>query len=343
MASHRLTEWLARAVVVLLAAGPPSAALLAHRFEARGVVALRGVMPETGGWQPATLTATAGESLRLRLTSGDVMHGFAIGRDNRPPVDVKPGQVTEITLRFDHPGTYTFYCTRWCGPNHWRMRGTIEVTGSGVAPDRAAPAPYLALGIDLDAPHPSGVQPDRIPSAARGAMLDAGVPEAYFARDYVRRHSPAAVWRAFRADLGLRGFTDRQLWDLVASVWRGNTSAAALETGRRLYATNCAACHGPTGRGDGVMVAALREARRAPAEDAVGHSRNRHTVAKPADFTDPDFLGASPVLLHGKIVRGGMGTGMPYWGPVFTDPGIWALVDFLYGFQFAYDPQGGQQ
>jgi len=26
------------------------------------------------------------------------------------------------------------------------------------------------------------------------------------------------------------------------------------------------------------------------------------------------MLGASPALLHGKIVRGGMGTGMPYWG-----------------------------
>lgn len=343
MAARRLTEWLGRAAVVLLAAGPPSAVVLAHGFGAREVVTLRGVMPEDGGWQPAALTATVGETLRLRLTSGDVMHGFAIGRDNRPPVDVKPGQVTEITLRFDRPGTYTFYCTRWCGPNHWRMRGTIEVTGPGVASEPVAPAPYIALGIDLDAPHPGGVRPDTTPSAARGLALDARVREAWFDRDYVRRHSPAAAWRAFRADLGLRGFTDRQLWDLVAAVWRGNTSAAALETGRRLYARNCAACHGPTGRGDGVMVAALREALRAPAEDAVGRSRNRHTVAKPADFTDSDFLGASHVLLHGKIVRGGMGTGMPYWGPVFTDPEIWVLVDFLYGFQFAYDPQGGRQ
>ncbi len=337
MASRRLTEWLGRTVVVLLGAGPPSAALLARAFEADNVVPLRGAMPETGGWQPATLTATVGETLRLRLTSGDVMHGFAIGRDHRPPVDVKPGQVTEIALRFDRPGTYTYYCTRWCGPNHWRMRGTIEVTGSGVAPDRAAPAPYLALGIDLDAPHPSGVQPDRTPSAARGATLEAGVPEANFARDHVRHHSPAAAWRAFRADLGLRGFTDRQLWDLVASIWRKNTSTAALETGRRLYARNCAACHGPTGRGDGVMVAALRKALGAPAQGVVGASRHAHAVARPADFTHPDLLGAGPVLLHGKIVRGGMGTGMPSWGAILSDAEVWALLDYLYGFQFAFD------
>ena len=37
--------------------------------------------------------------------------------------------VTDITLTFDKPGIYTFFCTRWCGVNHWRMRGTIEVSG----------------------------------------------------------------------------------------------------------------------------------------------------------------------------------------------------------------------
>jgi hypothetical protein len=35
----------------------------------------------------------------------------------------------------------------------------------------------------------------------------------------------------------------------------------------------------------------------------------------PADFTDPArMLGASPALLEGKILRGGMGTGMPNVG-----------------------------
>jgi mono/diheme cytochrome c family protein len=298
-------------------------------------------MPEAGGWQPAMLRATVGEDVHLRLTSSDVVHGFAIGRDHRPSVDVKPGQVTETTLRFDQPGTYTFYCTRWCGPNHWRMRGTIEVTGRGAAHEASAPAPYLALGIDLDAPHPSGMRPDRRPSAARGMMLDARVPSASAARDYVRRQSPASVWRAFRSNPGMRRLTDRQLWDLVASVWSKNTSAAALETGRRLYARNCAACHGTAGRGDGVMVAALRAALRSSVGDSIGHSRSPHTIAKPADFTAPDLLGASPVLLHGKIVRGGMGTGMPYWGPILTDREIWSLVDYLYTSQFSYDSTRG--
>ena len=62
-----------------------------------------------------------------------------------------------------------------------------------------------------------------------------------------------------------------------------------------------------------------------------------HVTTSPADFTDPtNMLGASPALLHGKIVRGGMGTGMPYWGPIFTNDQIWTLVAYLWGFQFDY-------
>jgi hypothetical protein len=55
----------------------------------------------------------------------------------------------------------------------------------------------------------------------------------------------------------------------------------------------------------------------------------------PSDFTDAqNMLGASSALLQGKIIRGGMGTGMPYWGTIFTDEEIEALVDHIWTFQF---------
>ncbi len=58
----------------------------------------------------------------------------------------------------------------------------------------------------------------------------------------------------------------------------------------------------------------------------------------PVDFTDPtQMLGASPALLQGKILRGGMGTGMPMWGSIFTEGQIWDLVAYLYSFQFEYE------
>lgn len=57
----------------------------------------------------------------------------------------------------------------------------------------------------------------------------------------------------------------------------------------------------------------------------------------PADFMDPkQMIGASPALLQGKILRGGMGTGMPMWGSIFTPEEIWDLVAYLYSFQFEY-------
>jgi len=107
-----MTEWAARLTVLLLVFGLPLGALVTRWADRAGVVEVHAAMPEAGGWSPASLTTTVGEPLRLRLVSDDVMHGFAVGQTDFAPVDVKPGQVTEVTLTFDEPGTYTYYCTR---------------------------------------------------------------------------------------------------------------------------------------------------------------------------------------------------------------------------------------
>jgi mono/diheme cytochrome c family protein len=49
------------------------------------------------------------------------------------------------------------------------------------------------------------------------------------------------------------------------------------------------------------------------------------------------MLGANSAILQGKLLRGGMGTGMPNWGTIFTEEEIWALVDYLWTFQFALE------
>jgi mono/diheme cytochrome c family protein len=46
------------------------------------------------------------------------------------------------------------------------------------------------------------------------------------------------------------------------------------------------------------------------------------------------MLGASPALLQGKILNGGMGTGMPNWRPIFDDRQVWNIVAYLCTFQF---------
>ena len=61
------------------------------------------------------------------------------------------------------------------------------------------------------------------------------------------------------------------------------------------------------------------------------------SMQKPVDFTNPTrTLGASPALLQGKILRGGMGTGMPMWGSILTEEQIWDLIAYIYSFQFDY-------
>jgi mono/diheme cytochrome c family protein len=122
------------------------------------------------------------------------------------------------------------------------------------------------------------------------------------------------------------GLSDQQIWDLVALIRQKNTSGYRLANGATLYTENSAACHGEDGKGNGVM---------AKATDVHNQGIDGHSIVSPPDFTDPKhMLGASPTLLEGKIIRGGMGTGMPYWGPIFTNEQIRSLVDYLWTFQF---------
>ncbi|HZY41977.1 MAG TPA: hypothetical protein VFF59_08245, partial [Anaerolineae bacterium] len=77
MKAERIARW----IVIVLAIGLPAIVVLARL--APGPIELRGVMADDGGWTPAELTATMGEPIHLRLTSDDVMHGFAIGQSDQ--------------------------------------------------------------------------------------------------------------------------------------------------------------------------------------------------------------------------------------------------------------------
>jgi len=286
------------------------------------VITLHARMPEAGGWTHADLTVAAGQPLHLRLTSDDVTHGFAIGQSELPAVDVKPGEMTDTTLTFDKPGTYTFYCTRWCGPNHWRMRGTITVTGDDVE-ETITPPLYVQLGLDIDATHEAQVIPLDKPSAQRGVDLGLDL-STYQSQDYYRSHSPEQVWQELRDDPKFVSYSDQQLWDAVAFIWSSNTTPEELNEAQQLYAQNCAACHGKSGDGNGVF--------------SGEQIQSQNEANSPTDFTDPRLmLSASPALLQGKLIRGGMGTGMPMWGTIFTEDQTWALVSYLYTFQFEED------
>jgi mono/diheme cytochrome c family protein len=318
-------ERLAWFFVIIVVIGLPLVAAVVARSNS-DAIEIHGQIADTGGWTPSNLTAQVNQPLHLRLTSDDVVHGFAIGQSALSAIDVLPGQWATTTLTFDQPGKYTFYCTRWCGPNHWRMRGTIEVTGDVSETTPITPPLYVTLNLDLDAPHPSEVVLGEKPSATRGAALGVRVDRAWEAAE-----SPAQVWQRLRSAAITQGLSDDHVWDLVAWQWRSSTTPERLAEGQQLYAQNCAACHGETGQGDGVIAPSLQKTAAMPGMDMAGHE----TVA-PVNFTDAqNMLGASNAILEGKIIRGGMGTGMPYWGPIFTAEQVQAVVDYLWTFQFA--------
>ena len=285
---------------------------------------------EDGGWSPDVIKANVDEPLNLKLTSDDVVHGFAVGQMDMQSVDVLPGKVTDITLLFDKPGIYTFFCTRWCGLNHWRMRGTIEVSGSSSAPEPVSVPLYVTLNLDIDAPHDAPVIPSSQPSAISGEQLSTNLPIDR-STDYYRANSPYQIFD----QLSNTALTETQRWDVVAYLWQSNTTKESLANGGQLYAQNCAACHGENGTGDGVFADDLAASGESSMQTMTG--ADNMMMQSPVDFTNPTrMLGASPALLQGKILRGGMGTGMPMWGSIFTEEQIWDLIAYLYSFQFNY-------
>jgi mono/diheme cytochrome c family protein/plastocyanin len=289
-------------------------------------------MAEAGGWNPDVIQAEVGTPLQLRLTSDDVVHGFAVGQMEIDAVDVEPGKVTDVTLSFDKPGVYTFFCTRWCGLNHWRMRGTIEVNGSRSDPEPASVPLYVTLGLDIDAPHNAPAIPKILPSATRGQQLATDLEISRFINnDFYRANSPYQLFEA----LNSTNISDSEKWDVVSTIWQLNTTPEALANGKQIYAQNCAACHGENGAGDGVFADDLQAAGDASMQTMNGSMEM--SMQMPVDFTDSKrMLGASPALLQGKILRGGMGTGMPMWGSIFTEEQIWDLIAYIYSFHFDY-------
>jgi len=84
-------------------------------------------------FQPGTaepIEVPADEEVTFHVASGDVTHGFHVVGTNVNTM-VIPGQVAEMTVEFDEPGTYYVVCHEYCGSGHHDMEGTIEVLPSG--------------------------------------------------------------------------------------------------------------------------------------------------------------------------------------------------------------------
>jgi mono/diheme cytochrome c family protein len=87
-------------------------------------------------------------------------------------------------------------------------------------------------------------------------------------------------------------------------------NAASLGAGKKLYDTQCASCHGPTGKGDGKGGALLKPL--------------------PADLTDKEWKhGGTDADLYTTIRDGVKQTGMAAYGSRIPARDIWNLVNYL--------------
>lgn len=301
-------------------------------------------LPAEGGFSPDVIRVQKGERVRLRITSEDVVHGLRIGHLGVDVDWIEPGQVQEVEFVAEEAGTFDFYCTVWCDAGHWRMRGTLEVSDpqnpSAVSPPEVEAVPS---DIDPDAPHLAQHAPDGMPSVLRGGQLFASTvpldlsPSSVLAGLDTRRLSLETLYLKLEggelpglAQGVVARWSDGDRWDLVAFLWRSTMDDERLARGAELFRQDCSGCHGESGRGDGPGALLVNEIEGAAGEDQMRES--------PADFTDASALaGATPWLLYAKIARGGMGSGMPYWGTVYTSGDLWSVVEYLWLFLFDDD------
>jgi cytochrome c oxidase subunit 2 len=77
-------------------------------------------------FSPKEITLKLGETVKLRLTTEDVTHGFfskPLGLDEA----IVPGKTTAVVLTPKAAGRYTTICDHFCGAGHGGMKMTIVV------------------------------------------------------------------------------------------------------------------------------------------------------------------------------------------------------------------------
>lgn len=82
-------------------------------------------------FEPATITVTQGERVRLRLHSRDRTHAFAIKAFRVKTLIPKAGDVVTVEFVADKAGSFDFTCAEYCGAGHARMKGRLVVVARG--------------------------------------------------------------------------------------------------------------------------------------------------------------------------------------------------------------------
>jgi len=77
-------------------------------------------------FSPDKIRMKKGQTVKLRLHSEDVTHGFFL-RPLKIDEEIPAGQTTEVIVTPQTAGTFTTICDHFCGANHGNMNMTIVV------------------------------------------------------------------------------------------------------------------------------------------------------------------------------------------------------------------------
>lgn len=102
------------------------------------------------------LHVSVGQTVRLTMTSQDVIHSFYVPAF-RIKQDVLPGRYTTIWFQATEPGTYHLFCAEYCGTGHSEMVGEVvamspqdyaewQSTGSNANPEAAGAQLFTQYG-----------------------------------------------------------------------------------------------------------------------------------------------------------------------------------------------------
>ena len=78
-------------------------------------------------FEPASITVSQGDSVRLRLHSTDRTHGIAMKAFRVNALIPKMGEAVTVEFVADQAGTFDFTCSEYCGTGHARMKGRLVV------------------------------------------------------------------------------------------------------------------------------------------------------------------------------------------------------------------------
>jgi cytochrome c oxidase subunit 2 len=116
-------------IILLLAVCATTAGTWARQLERGDVAEVKTIDIVASAFQfdPATISVTQGDTIRVRLRSADRTHAFAIKAFGVKALIPKGGDTVTVEFVASQAGTFEFICAEYCGSGHGAMKGKLVV------------------------------------------------------------------------------------------------------------------------------------------------------------------------------------------------------------------------